>query len=334
VTFIKLYIPQNDSVPQNNSGQENAAQDTAGAARKKREKQKRLEERRKKKKEEEEARKKKQEQRLLQQVKKDSIARTDSVAKVKTWLTDPISKDTSEAVSLFTGHEHAPVKFEPIPHEKPHSLWLFALVFTAYTIYVSLRVLYSKRFRQEMGAFFTSRTVSQMMREEYALTNRVSLGLSLLFIMLVSLFLYQVFVYFGYFGAENFTGPQFYTRICGVITVVFAFKLVAVRILGVVFKMEAAANEYIFNIFLHHKALGLFLFPVTVAIAFMKNAPVRHLIITGWVIIAIVLVYRTLRALLGGVQTGGISKYYLFVYLCTLEILPLIVIIKVFISQT
>jgi hypothetical protein len=249
---------------------------------------------------------------------------------------DSLVKDSinGTAPSLFTGHEAQPRGLEPQPIERSHSFWIFSLLFTAFVIFVSLRVLYGKRFRQEVDAFFTSRAVSQMMREEYALSNRVSIGLSLLFLMLLSLFLFQCFSYYGYFGYNNFTGPVFYFRICAFVVIAFALKLLVVRILGVLFKLEAVSNEYIFNIFLYHKALGLFLFPITIAIAFVREIPVHYTIAAGWVLVAIVLVYRTLRSLLGGIQTAGISKYYLFLYLCTLEILPLIVIIKVFRSQT
>lgn len=337
MSFTRYYIFQNDSVPQGNGQEHDAAQDSAAreAARKKRKKR---EEERKKKKEEQEARKK---QKQLEQASRDSIAKAKTLTasntvKAKSLQPADTTRDTSAAASLFTGHELQP-RFrepEPVPHAKPTSLWLFALLFTAYAIYVSLRVLYSKRFRQEVSAFFTSRTISQMMREEYALSNRVSIGLSMLFLLLFSLFLYQVFAYFGYFGVENFTGPQFFIRVCGVVIIAFAFKLLMIRILGVVFKVEGAVNEYIFNIFLHHKALGMFLFPVTIALAFIRDISPRYLIMAGWSIVALVLVYRTVRVIFGGIQTAGISKYYLFLYLCTLEILPLIVIIKVFISQT
>ena len=249
---------------------------------------------------------------------------------------DSLAKDTIKgtAPSLFTGHEAQPRSLAPMPNERPHSFWLFSILFTAFVIYVSLRVLYGKRFRQEIDAFFTSRTVSQMMREEYALSNRVSVGLSFLFLVLFSLFLYQCFSYYGYFGYENYTAPVFFVRIGMFVVIGFAFKLLVVRVLGVLFRLEGASNEYIFNIFLYHKALGLFLFPVTIAIAFVKEVPVDYMIRGGWILIGLVLVYRTLRTLLGGIQTAGVSKYYLFLYLCTLEILPLIVIIKVFKSQT
>jgi hypothetical protein len=331
VTFVTLYIPQNDSVPQ----QESAAQDTAGQAEREARRKKRREERKKKKQEEEEARKKKKEQQKLVQAKRDSIKKADSLATAAKLY--PQAKQDSiqgTSLSLFTGHELTPKNQTPIVNEREHAFWMFALLFTAFTIFVSMRVIYSKRFRQELGAFFTSRAVGQMMREEYALSNRVSIGLSLLFVLLFSLFLYQAFVYYGYFDAHKRPGPEFYFIICGLVVISIALKLLAVRILGSVFKVESAVNEYIFNIFLHNKALGLFLLPVTIAIAFVRLIPVQYLIIGGWTIIGLVVAYRTLRTTLGSVQTAGISKYYLFLYLCTLELLPLIVIIKVFRSQT
>lgn len=249
---------------------------------------------------------------------------------------DSLSKDTIEgtAPSLFTGHEAQPRSLEPRLHERPHPFWIFSLLFTVFVVLVALRVLYGKRFRQEMDAFFTSRTISQLMREEHALSNRVSIWLTIVFLTLLSLFLYQSFTYYGYFGYDNFPGLIFFLRICGWVVVLFALKLLVVRILGALFKAETASSEYVFNIFLYHKALGLFLFPITIAVAFVHEVPVQYAIAAGWIIAGIVLFYRTLRVLLAGIQTAGISKYYLFLYLCTLEILPLIVLIKVFRSQT
>jgi hypothetical protein len=333
VTFTRLFITQNDSTPQNSSGQDdNAVQDSAAreAARKKRR------EERKKKKQEEEARKKKKLQEQQARAKQDSIKKAQQVSAQKTQPAD-ITRDTSQAITttaVLPGDTVRQGNFDIQPRPRPNDMWLFALLFTVYAIYVSLRVLYSKRFRQEIRAFFTSRTVSQMMREEYALSNRVSIGLSLLFILLFSLFLYQVFAYYGYFNIETYPPVKFYFSIVGLVIVLFALKLLLVRLLGVVFRVEGAVNEYIFNIFLHHKALGIFLFPVTIALAFVRDVPPRHLIAAGWCIVGLVLLYRTLRTTVGGIQAAGISKYYLFLYLCTLEILPLIVIIKVFISQT
>lgn len=249
---------------------------------------------------------------------------------------DSLSKDTIEgtAPSLFTGHEAQPRSLEPKPHESSHPFWMFGLLFTVFVVFVSLRVLYGKRLRQEIDAFFTSRAVNQLMREEHALSNRVSISLTILFLTLLSLFLYQSFTYYGYFGYDNFTGPVFFLRIFGFVVVLFAIKLLVVRTLGGLFKVEMASSEYIFNIFLYHKALGMFLFPITIAIAFVREVPVHYSITAGWVVVATVLCYRTLRTLLAGIQTAGISKYYLFLYLCTLEILPLIVLIKLFRSQT
>lgn len=327
MTYIKLFYTQNDSIPQGSSGQESGAAQDSAARRKRREE-------RKKKREEERKKKKLEEQKA--KAKQDSIekARHATAPQVQSADTTHETRSVLTTTATLPGEGPGPVTLEPQLRPRSNDMWLFALLFTAYTIYVSLRVVYSKRFRQEMRAFFTSRTVNQMMREEYALSNRVSIGLSLLFILLFSLFLYQVFDYYGYFNIESYPPVRFYFAIVGFVVVLFALKLLLVRILGVVFRMEGAVNEYIFNIFLHHKALGLFLFPVTIALAFVKDISPPHLIVAGWCIIALVLVYRTLRTILGGVQAAGISKYYLFLYLCTLEILPLIVILKVFISQT
>lgn len=320
--------PQNDSVTQETPQAATEQQtDTSAQARRKR---RQREEERKKRREE-----RKKEKERSDSIKAESAARTADTA----FTPQPIVRadtvrDTSAAPSLFTGHELKPSHLKPEPLPVNHAFWIFTLLFTAFALYVSLRVIYGKRFRQEIGAFFTSRLINQMMREEYGLSNRVSMGLSLLYFMIFSLFLYQVATYYGHFDFHRKAGPELYFKVFGGVVVLLALKLLVIRMLGKVFRTETAVNEYIFTIFLYNKALGLFLFPVTVSIAFVRLVPLPYFIIAGWIIVCIVLVYRTLRALLSGIQMAGISKYYLFLYICTLELLPLIVLIKVFISQS
>lgn len=319
--------PQNDSVIQETPQAANEQQtDTSGQARRKRIKR---EKDRKKKKQQSDSLK------AAEAAKARAAAKLADTSVTARAVAPPGTvRDTSAAPSLFTGHELTPGNLRPEPLPVNHAFWLFTLLFTAFALYVSLRVIYGKRFKQEIGAFFTSRLINQMMREEYGLSNRVSMGLSLLYFMIFSLFLYQVATYYGHFDLHKKAGPELYFKVFGGVVVLQALKLLVVRMLGKVFRTEAAVNEYIFTIFLYNKALGLFLFPVTISIAFVTLIPVPYFIIAGWIIVSIVLVYRTLRALASGIQMAGISKYYLFLYLCTLELLPLIVLIKVFISQS
>jgi len=214
--------------------------------------------------------------------------------------------------------------------------WISVTLFIAILLYAWLRSNYGKRLRQILNAFFTSR-MNQLDREESAVSNRVSVALFFLFILIISLFFYQIFDFGVAVKKESFSffydtsGILLYVQLCLLISVLYFFKIGLIYFLGYLFKAENAASEYVFNIFLFNEILGLFLLPVTITMSFLKLLPAEALIYSGLLIIMIVFAYRIFRSVTGN-QNQNISKYYLFLYLCTLEIMPLVVILKVFVG--
>lgn len=117
------------------------------------------------------------------------------------------------------------------------------------------------------------------------------------------------------------------------IFVLYQLKLLVIRLLGFIFKKETVSEEYIFNISFFNQNLGLFLFPVVICMAFMRVVSAELLFYCGLALISLIFIYRLYRSLPWGMGNNIISKYYLFLYLCTLEILPLVVLIKVFVGE-
>ena len=196
-----------------------------------------------------------------------------------------------------------------------------------------MRTFKRKRLKQVISSFITNRVVSQFVREESALSNRLSLSLVFIFIAVFSLFVYQCFSHYlhGIFIKEY--SLLLYLKICVFIIIVYAVKVVIIRLLGFIFKMENMAWEYIFNILLFNKTLGLFLFPVTLLMTFFIQIPAQYFIFIGLSIIIVMYLLRTLRMLTVGLRSIGFSKFYLFLYLCALELLPLIILFKVFVVR-
>jgi hypothetical protein len=70
--------------------------------------------------------------------------------------------------------------------------------------------------------------------------------------------------------------------------------------------------------------------PVVVGLAFVKQLPTHLFIYTGAGIFVSFLCIRLLRGAIIGFNSIRISKFYLFLYLCTLEILPFVIMVKLF----
>jgi len=232
---------------------------------------------------------------------------------------------------MFTGHQLKPVNKEPILKAKLNEDWFLGILLFVFILLAIIKVFYNKRFRQLLDGFFVSRYASQAVREENVLLQRVSVILFLSFVLTTAAFIYKLSEYYGW-RIKALSDLSLYLIIAAIIFLVYVFKLITVKIMGYIFKTEKEVEEYSFNILLFNNVLGLALFPVVLCMAFVTELPVLVYIQIAAGMFAVVFLYRIVRGFILGAGTAGISKLYLFLYLCTLEFLPLVVIIKLFIS--
>jgi hypothetical protein len=202
--------------------------------------------------------------------------------------------------------------------------WIHALMFVSFTMLVLLRVFDFRRLVLLFQGFVRASSVSQTYREESALTSRVSVFLLLNFLLMGGLFTWQTLgVIF-----KSYPEPSAVLWISFGILCMYVVKIISVRILGFIFEMREAAQEYIYNVVLFNKTVGLILFPVTLCLAYARQLPPDWMVGIGLVFWGLILVYRFVRLSWIGLSVRGVSFLYIILYLCTLEILPFIVIIK------
>jgi hypothetical protein len=150
--------------------------------------------------------------------------------------------------------------------------------------------------------------------------------LEILFYVTLSIFLYQVFQHFQLTLAhENF--PLYLTSAILVIAYFFGKKIVYSAI-GAVFEGTSETKEYLFNVDNFNRSLGLVLLPVVALINYYPaNNPVNMVFVGVFIVVVfyIFLIQRGISILL----RKQFSIFYLFLYLCILEFLPLLLIYKV-----
>lgn len=187
----------------------------------------------------------------------------------------------------------------------------------------------NKRFREMISAFFVPRIASQVQREENSAFNRTSFTLGALFVFSGGLFLFQLASFFGVYPLLAW-GNAAYLIFCAAIFLVYTVKIASLRVLAYVFRTEALFSEYVFLIVLFNQVLGLALIPVTACIAFVHVADAAYFVFTGIALVAGIFIYRLLRAIIGVFSRPNVSGFYLFLYLCTLEFLPMAILVKSF----
>ncbi len=230
--------------------------------------------------------------------------------------------------SLFQGHALQPVNQNPIPLPRRTPDWFTLTLIFVIIAFAWIRVFYSKIFKQLINAFFSNSISNQVVRDENILVQRASILMSFVFYLTASLFIYQVSVFFNW--DYPFLGEGFlrFLVVCLIVAFAYSFKMVLLKAIGEVFELDRPVASYIFNIFLINNMLGLILIPVVVAIAFVVTYSTGIAIYTGVALVIIAFIYRLVRAINIWMTLPGVSIFYLILYFCTLEIAPLVIIVK------
>ncbi len=239
---------------------------------------------------------------------------------------------SDQGPSLFQDHLLPIKNTGPQIHFTNYEYGVAAIIFLLYVLYVWLYVSNNKRLNQIIKGFYINRYANQLAREEFAFGNRVSLFLGVLFVVTLTLFIGQLNEYYGFIPGINTTVLFLITA--AIILLSYGIKLFVIQLLGFIFKMPKETNEYKMSIYLFGNVLGLFIFPVVICLAFLKQASPLFFIYTGLGIITIFLFIRLVRGFVIGLNSIRVSKFYLFLYVCTLEILPFVIAAKLFMLKS
>lgn len=236
--------------------------------------------------------------------------------------------DTLSTTSLFEGHLLKKKSENPSLHVTNFDFVVACVLLFAFILFVWLYAFNSRRLNQVIKAFYLNRFSNQLGRDELSLGNRVSIFLSSLFVLTLSLFITQVANYYGF--NRNESEIQFFIQTAFAICAIYGIKILIVRMIGFIFQNQKEVKEYSMMIFLFCNIAGLFLLPIVVCIAFVKDVSPLYFIYSGLGIYVLLLFVRVLRGIIIGINSTRVSKFYLFLYLCTLEILPFVIMVKLF----
>lgn len=166
-----------------------------------------------------------------------------------------------------------------------------------------------------------------------ALKDRVSFGWAP-FIMLYILFLVNagIFVYLltTHSGMSTIKVSRLvWLEYCVLgVSAIFLLKLAVMSYIGFVFPVAKESSSYRFLMIIFGIILGLFLVPVNIFLAFSQEATGDWLIILSLILIAALYIFRSFRSLVIATRFLTFHKLHFLLYLCTVEVAPLIILTK------
>ena len=206
-----------------------------------------------------------------------------------------------------------------------HQDWVLGLVLILWMLFASVRVGFTKYLEQLFMSLVNISAATRLFRQRGYKTMVGAIRLDFIFHLILPLSVFQIA---GFFKIDfpGIPGILFFFILLLIINGFLFIKILLYRVAGSISMLKEQTEESVFNIKLYYKALGLFLLPVVTLHAIIAETN----FITIWVMaafVAIMYIVNVVRTIYLG-NRKDISIFYLILYLCTLEILPLLLIFK------
>ena len=206
----------------------------------------------------------------------------------------------------------------------PSSVTLF--IVGGLAVYAVIKYLYGLSMNYMFNAFLNYRQSQRLYEERRISDRRVANVENLLYALSIGIFFSLTMPVFGMqplWGSFAATIAIFST----LVGLFYAVKSLIWRVLGFIFKIETITHVYIYNMYLYNRITGLLIFPFIVIIPYIDSYLSQYVVYT---IISITLISYTakIRRIFQIILEQNVPIYYFILYLCTLEFLPLLLLIK------
>lgn len=210
-------------------------------------------------------------------------------------------------------------------HEAGFS-WLPAILISTLFIFSWIKLMYYKYVLQVLGATVNYQVSNRLFRERNVLIRNMSLGLNTIFAINTGLLIFYLFKYLNIepIKANPFVSLSIYSIS---VLIIYFIKTFFLRVLGFLFMVKEEFAEYIHNINLFNKNTGLLLFPVVILYPYINEHLKPVVLYTGITLFLLMILLRFFRGFQIIIRKG-VSVFYLILYLCAIEILPVLLLIK------
>lgn len=221
---------------------------------------------------------------------------------------------------------------EMTPEDRVTSIQSWQTILLVFTLFLVgfARAFNMNRTVQSIRALFNYVVAQEIVREEKVFFHRGNLILTLVHLLNTSLFIHFVIITIG--TPIEIGNLSLFALIVSAVTLTYFIKYLFSKVLFFVLNGGNMVVEYIFNVSLYNNLLGLMLLPILGLAFFSEVNSVNLISYIALPLSVLVIFLRLFRLILIG-KANGVSYLYIFLYICTLEILPLVVLYGIFIHE-
>jgi Domain of unknown function (DUF4271) len=198
------------------------------------------------------------------------------------------------------------------------------IMFIVLTLIVTIfRILIEKIWK----AFLNDNLLNQLHREQSSGLAVAYVILYLLFFINAGLFAFLAARHFGFMVSTS----NLYALLMGIGSIAgfFVAKHIVLWLAGFIFPIGKEVDSYQFTIMIFNIIIGLFLVPVVLFIAYAPQSTTNIVVYGALGILGLIYLFLCLRGLFISNRFIASNKFHFLLYLCAVEIAPIMAIFKI-----
>jgi hypothetical protein len=205
--------------------------------------------------------------------------------------------------------------------------WVFIPSIIGLVFLASIATFYRKYFGLLFESIFYRYSNNKILNEKNSNYQRLTFILDILYVISFSLAIDQIVKGLGVFSPPSSMKYIIFLVFVGLLIVLKLFRVLIFKLSAIFSNHKVFLKELLNSSSLYTRTLGIILVPLAFIMAYSSPTLNIVCVYTTIVLIIIMLILRTI-SMIRSFILGGISIFYFILYLCALEIVPLLIIIK------
>lgn len=236
-------------------------------------------------------------------------------------------QDDDQWVNTIVEHSSGtftqPVYYEGVPNRFDTPIWVIILLLIGFSCIAVSRSVYRKRFNMLLKTLTNWKLSKQIIRYEKVYTHPVNVLMTFNFI--ISLPLFFSLVYFKLFNPDIIIEKQ-YLFLLFPLVLYLLVKIAFYKFSGWLWNEKGVIEEYLFQSNLFNKYAGAGFLILTSMVVYSPIS-IFKIAQSGLILLGLLALFQLIRGVVVGLENGK-HLFFIIAYLCTLEILPWLVIGK------
>ncbi len=206
-------------------------------------------------------------------------------------------------------------------------VWVLSIIGFLLVLFAILKNAFGKQLSSVVQSFYSNRALTNLNKEDNLVTSWSFLLLFIQFGFTIGMFFYLAAQYQQLPQAMQ-GGFSFFITISVGVIFLYLLKIVSLRFIGFVFDVQRPLRQYVSILYLSYFNTSLLFIPLIIAFALSAKKYGSGYIVLGVSTLVLIFVFQFIRAAINILSQYRFPKLYLFLYFCTLEICPILILIK------